>query len=73
MSIRGVCFAAPRLVLSCTIKNNSYDNIRVLISYRRVGLEGTGVHQENYSADIPMGGIFQAQELSKIGYFYIHS
>ncbi len=62
MSIRGVCLAAPRMVLSCTIKNNSYGNIRVLISYRRAAREGTGIHQENYSANIPMGEIFQAQE-----------
>ncbi len=51
-----------RMVPSCTIKNNSYGNIRVHILYKRVAHERTGIRQEIYNADVPISGRFRAQE-----------
>ena len=48
MNVHGVGLATPRMVHSCTIKNNSYGNIRVHILYKGPAREGTGVHQEIY-------------------------
>ncbi len=62
MNALGVGLATPRMVHSCTIKNNSYGNVRVHISYKGLPREDTGVHQEIYKANIPMGGTFRAQE-----------
>ncbi len=50
------------MVPICMIKNNSNGNIRVHILYKGVARERTGVHQEIYNADVPMGGRFRAHE-----------
>jgi hypothetical protein len=62
MNAHGVGLATPRMVHSCTIKNNSYGNIRVYILYKGSARERTGVHQEIYKANIPMSGTFRAEE-----------
>jgi hypothetical protein len=62
MNVHGVGLVTPRMVHSCTIKNNSYGNIRVHILYKGSARERTGVHQEIYKANIPMSGTFPAQE-----------
>jgi hypothetical protein len=62
MNVPMVGLAAPNMVFSCTITNNSYDNIRVLILYTGGAREGMGVDQEVANAEIPLGGTFQAEE-----------
>ncbi len=62
MSFPRVSLGAPSAVYSCTITNNSYDSIRVLILYAGGAPEGTGVNQEVANADIPPGGTFLVEE-----------
>ncbi|CAF1497095.1 unnamed protein product [Adineta ricciae] len=57
-----VGLAAPRLVHSCTIRNNSNGPVRVQILYKGPSAHGRGDHQEISTADIPSGGSFRAEE-----------
>lgn len=57
-----VGMAAPRLVHSCTIRNNSGAPVRVHVLYRGPAPRGSGNQEEVSGADVPAGGVLQAGE-----------
>lgn len=62
MNAHRVGLAAPRMVPSCIIKNNSNSNIQVQILYKGLAHNGRGADQEVATGIIPTGGTFRAEE-----------